>query len=209
MTIFSNPGMPAGPFNNPVGGVKNTLNMWSAVGNYQSRVITDGGFIDLGIALAYAISVQNTTDDPIDTGTIELEGADAQHDDHCAPDVWGPIDPIEECGAIMNGRPWDGPVKIEITEDRPILPHAECQYAFPCPRQFLRCSAHPVGTTVICTITRFKRTDFSHLGPFGQIPPPLTLGVPLIAPIQQPAALPAGQQTAQQAAQRRRPVPAE
>jgi len=152
-----------------------TLNIRSNAGKVWVGPILSPDYADLGIGWEYSVVVFNTTAEDITSGVIEFENADADPNNPCAPDEWFPIDPISDCGPIVTGVPYTPPVTITITPERPIRARASCQYAVSCPRQFIRVSAAPAGTWVAVVITRLKRTDFSHLGPFGGIPAPLPL----------------------------------
>jgi len=152
-----------------------TLNIRSNAGKVWVGPVMSPDYADIGIGNEYSIVVFNTTAEDITTGTIEFENADADPNNPCAPGEWFPIDPVAGCGPIVTGVPYTGPVTVEITPERPIRARASCQYAVPCPRQFIRVTAAPAGTWVALVITRLRRTDFSHLGPFGGIPAPLPL----------------------------------
>jgi len=175
-----------------------TLNIRSNAGKVWVGPVMSPQYADLGIGHEYSIVVFNTTATDITTGTITFENADADPDNPCAPGPWSPIDPTDGCGPIVTGLPYTTPVSVTITPERPIRARASCQYAVPCPRQFIRVTAAPAGTWVAVVITRLRRTDFSHLGPFGGIPAPLPLGAPLQASLTQP------QQTSAPAPRRRR-----
>lgn len=136
-----------------------TLNVWSNTSKYIPQVATAPGFANLLFGFEYGVSLINTTDQPITSGTITFEEADAKPDNQCEPDVWAPMEPIAGCGAIVTGVPDVGPVHYEITPERPIPPYGACNVAAPCPKQFLRVTGLPAGVEAMVVITRPRRWD--------------------------------------------------
>jgi hypothetical protein len=159
-----------------------TMNVFSNAGNVMGAVLYCGGgadrYIDLSQGFAYSLMITNNTDEDITSGTVQIEVADAKPDSPCEPDTWGPLDPVNGCGPIVSGQPYVDPVSIEITPERPIRARSSCAYSAPCPKQFMRVTGAPAGTDVVAIVTRPRRSDFSHLGPYGGIPPPISLAAP-------------------------------
>lgn len=164
-----------------------TLNMWSGVQNLGGGPVLAPNYVDLLQGYTYCIMVANTTDEPITSGTIAFAGADALPDNPCLPGEFGPLDPVADCGPITSGVPYDGPVSVTLSEERPIPARGTCQFAFPCPKQFLQVTSVPAGTEVWCLIGNLRRSDWSHTTPLGFIPPPLQ--APFTLGFQAPAAL--------------------
>lgn len=165
-----------------------TLNMYSGVRNQAFFQAAAPGWANLIVGLVYAIAIMNSTDNDITSGTLIVMGADAKPDNPCEPDTFAPLEPVQDCGPIVSGIPYGPQVEIAITADRPIPARGVCAYAVPCPKQFMQISGVPAGCVAVIGLTRLRRTDFSHLGPWGVIPPPLTLMAPFSAPMtmQQP-----------------------
>lgn len=154
----------------PIGG---TLNVWSGVRNLLAFNIESPNYADISLGFEYAIALMNSTAADITTGTVILEGAEAQHDNPCEPDTFHPLDPVADCGPIVTGVPYTPPVQIDITPERPIPARGVCLYAAPCPLQFLRVTGVPAGVNAIVIITRLRRSDPGMWGPGWGIPRPL------------------------------------
>lgn len=183
-----------------------SLNAWSAVQDFIAYPGAAPGWADLSQGHAYALSVYNTTDTDIIDGVIGFEGACASPDNPCIPaDEWVPIQPVAGCAPIVSGVPEVGPVTVTLSAERPIRAYGECKYAVPCPLPFMRVTGIPAGCFATIVVTRLRRTDWAHVGPYGYIPPPLQLGMPMGAM----AALPSPASAARQAPQpQHQPQPA-
>lgn len=164
-----------------------TLNMYSNVRDLAFFQAAAPGWANLIVGLAYAVSVMNSTDNDITSGTMIVLGADASDTDPCLPGPFTALEPVQDCGPILSGIPYGPQVEIEITADRPIPARGVCSYAVPCPKQFMQISDVPAGCVAVIGLTRLRRTDWSHLGPYGTIPPPLQLIAPFQAPMQMQA----------------------
>lgn len=153
---------------------RSTMNMYSNAGD--TIVYPDvkaPKYADLLPGLAYSITVSNSTGADITSGTLTIEGADAREDDPCAPDAFSPVDELPNCdeapGTVI------GPARIQFTPENPLRVGQKCQYAIPCPPQFIRIADAPAGVDVGVVLTRLRRTDFrigTSDGRITQIPGP-------------------------------------
>src|SRR5215469_1681460 len=163
------------------------LNLWSNVHDYVCAPATAPDYANLGLCYAYGVTLINTTNAVIDSGTIDFETADADPNDACAPGPFSPLEPVADCNPIVTGMPYDTPVHYEITPERPLNPYGMCNIAAPCPQQFIRVTGLPAGVLAFVVMTRLRRWDNTP-AEWGYIPRPLTaftpFGVPQIAPPQ-------------------------
>lgn len=160
-----------------------TLNMWSGVRDQAYFQGAAPGWANLIVGYQYAIAIMNSTDADITTGTIVVMGADADPADPCKPDVFAPLEPVQDCQPIITGVPYGPEVQITISADRPIPARGVCAFAAPCPKQFMQVAGVPAGCVAVIGVTRLRRTDFSHLGPWGVIPQPISLMAPFSMPM--------------------------
>lgn len=155
----------------------NHLNMWSNVGNYWGFPCTEPFYVDLSIGNAYSFIIANTTNADIDTGVLELWGADADPADWCMPGPFSPLDPVAGCTAIVSGVDEPGPVTITLSAHMPIKARSICKFSAPCPAQFFQLRGVPAGAQAWAVVSSLKRTDWSHAGPWGFIPAPMDVGI--------------------------------
>jgi len=150
-----------------------TVNVWSLVQNIAMFPAQDPGWADLSIGYSYALFIYNGTAEDIVDGVIGFEGACPSADDPCVPGDFVPLDPVAGCSDIVSGVPEPGPVTVTLSEERPIRAHGMCGFAVPCPLPFFRVTGVPDGCFACVVVSNLKRTDWSHTGPYGYIPPPL------------------------------------
>jgi len=161
------------------------MNMWSNVNDVVVMGVVAPAYANLALAYAYSVALINTTNAEIDSGTIIFEGADADPDNPCEPDVFAPLEPVADCGPIVTGVPYSTNVEYEITPERPIPAYGSCNVSVPCPRQFLQVSGLPAGVIAVVVLTRLRRWDPTPRE-WGYIPAPLTQPFQLLG-AQQPA----------------------
>jgi hypothetical protein len=132
------------------------MSILSAAGTVIVYNAASPKFADLAAGNAYALVLSNTTGADITAGTVTIETAAAKADDPCVPDVWAPLTVVPECDALPGSVA--GPATITFSAAHPLKAGAQCQYAAPCPHQFVRMAGVPAGVDAYAVLTRLKRT---------------------------------------------------
>jgi hypothetical protein len=119
---------------------------------------------DLSFGYTYAVVLSNNTGADVTDGTFTIQDTKASDADPCLPDdaLWADIPVEPECDALPGSVV--EPAIIRYTPEVPLPNGAQCQYAVPCVRQFLRVVASGgAGVDSVTIVARLKRTGFQGI----------------------------------------------
>lgn len=116
-------------------------------------------FADISLGYAYAIVLANQTAADITAATLTIEHADPDPNDMCVPGAFAPIDVAPECDSLPGAV--SGPATITLSASTPLKAGAQCSFAAPCPKKFVRVAGVGVtGVDVFIVVTRLKQVTY-------------------------------------------------